>query len=255
MGAGATWSALVLRARVGLSMLQWRALRLRAGRCPLCGPTLFVKLAEDPLGVRCVRCAAWPAHMALAGEIRRLVPDLAHCRVYEASSEGPWVDFLRASAGSLTCSEYWEDAAPGDVREGVVCQDLEALTFADASFDVCTHTEVLEHVADDAAAFAELHRVLAPGGWLLFTVPLFDRPATVERASREPGGIVHHLPPEYHDDRIRGAGRVLVLREYGRDVVDRLRAAGFESVEIRRPADATGHGHTVPVVVARRPAS
>jgi SAM-dependent methyltransferase len=165
------------------------------------------------------------------------------------------VDFLRASAGSVTCSEYWEDLAPGDVRGGVVCQDLEALTFPDACFDVCTHTEVLEHVADDAAAFAELLRVLAPGGWLLFTVPLFDRPVTVERASRGPGGIVHHLAPQYHDDRIRGAGRVLVVREYGHDVVDRLRAAGFESVEIRRPADATGLGHTVPVVVARRPAA
>ena len=231
------WSALVLRVRVGLALLEWRALRLRAGRCPLCGPTLFVKLAEDPLGVRCVRCAAWPAHMALAGEIRRLVPDLAHVAGRHV------LEVLRARE------------RPGDVREGVVCQDLEALTFPDASFDVCTHTEVLEHVADDAAAFAELHRVLAPGGWLLFTVPLFDRPATVERASRGPGGIVHELPPEYHDDRIRGAGRVLVFREYGRDVVDRLRAAGFESVEIRRPPDATGLGHTVPVVVARRPAS
>ena len=54
------------RLRVGMRMLEWRELRVRPGRCPLCGPTLFVKLQRDPLGVRCLRCAAWPASMAMA---------------------------------------------------------------------------------------------------------------------------------------------------------------------------------------------
>lgn len=250
----ASLSELGLRLRVGLSMLEWRALRVRVGRCPLCGPTLFVKLADDPLGVRCVRCAAWPAHIALARLVRRIVPDLSRCRVYEASSSGPWVAHLRTRAAALTCSERWDDAVPGEWRGDVVCQDLEALTFDDESFDLCTSTEVLEHVADDAAAFGELRRVLVPGGHLVFTVPLFDRPETVERAVRAADGTVRHLlPPEHHGDRLRGSGRVLVFREYGLDVVDRLHAAGFESAEIREAADPTGFGHAVPVVLARRP--
>jgi SAM-dependent methyltransferase len=162
------------------------------------------------------------------------------------------VAFLRARAGALTCSEYWDEEAPAVGRPDVLRQDLERLTFPDASFDLCTSSEVLEHVADDAAAFAELYRVLAPGGHLLFTVPLSDRPSTVVRAERRGAAVVHHLPPEYHDDRIRGAGRVLVYREYGDDVVDRVRAAGFADVRIATPPDPTGFGLPGRVIVARR---
>jgi SAM-dependent methyltransferase len=40
---------------------------------------------------------------------------------------------------------------------------------------------VFEHVPDDARGFSELRRVLRPGGKMLFTVPLFDAPDTVDR--------------------------------------------------------------------------
>ncbi|HNW91861.1 MAG TPA: methyltransferase domain-containing protein [bacterium] len=46
-----------------------------------------------------------------------------------------------------------------------------AIAVPDASQDVVTSLDVLEHVADDAAAAAELARVLKPGGTLLLTVP------------------------------------------------------------------------------------
>jgi len=49
--------------------------------------------------------------------------------------------------------------------------DLEALAFPDASFDVALANEVLEHVPDDAAALAEVHRVLRPGGLLVVLSP------------------------------------------------------------------------------------
>jgi len=250
----AALSELGLRVQVGLSLLEWRALRARPGRCPLCGPTVFLRLSRDPLGTRCIRCAAWPAHMGLARIVARILPDLASLRVYEASSAGPWVAFLQRRAGELVRSEYWDDTPPGDSREGVVCQDLEHLTFPDRCFDLCTSTEVLEHVADDMAAFRELLRVLVPGGWSIFTVPLFDRDETVVRAERAADGTIHHcLPPAYHGDRLRGEGGVLVHREYGRDLVDRLARAGFENSEIREAGDATGFGHRIRVVVARRP--
>lgn len=49
--------------------------------------------------------------------------------------------------------------------------DLEALPLRDASVAGAASGEVLEHVRDDAAAAAELARVLAPGGALALTVP------------------------------------------------------------------------------------
>jgi SAM-dependent methyltransferase len=43
--------------------------------------------------------------------------------------------------------------------------------FADGSFDACVSNYVLEHVADPAAHFAEVSRVLAPGGVYCFRTP------------------------------------------------------------------------------------
>jgi SAM-dependent methyltransferase len=48
------------------------------------------------------------------------------------------------------------------------------LPLADASVDVVTALDVLEHLADDATAAAEIRRVLAPGGICLATVPAFE---------------------------------------------------------------------------------
>lgn len=49
--------------------------------------------------------------------------------------------------------------------------DLTALPFPDASFAGAVAGEVLEHVTRDDQAAAELFRVIAPGGWLVATVP------------------------------------------------------------------------------------
>jgi len=51
-----------------------------------------------------------------------------------------------------------------DYREGVG----EALPWPDASFDVVTCVDVLEHVDDLDMVLSEAARVLRPGGWFLF---------------------------------------------------------------------------------------
>ena len=58
------------------------------------------------------------------------------------------------------------------VRGRSVAGLITALPLADASFDVVSALDIVEHVADDAAAFAELSRVAAPGAVLLLSVPL-----------------------------------------------------------------------------------
>jgi SAM-dependent methyltransferase len=192
--------------------------------------------------------------MSIVHVIGQRVPDLARLRVYEASSRGPLFDYLRRTAGELVCSELFDDLRPGQVRDGVRCEDLQALSFPDESFDLCTSTEVFEHVPDDRLAFRELHRVLRPGGRLIFTVPLFDSDETVERAVVEAGQIRHLLPDHYHDDEIRGSGRVLVFRDYGRDVTERLLSAGFDEAELVDAGDPSGMGHSSLVVTARKSA-
>lgn len=53
----------------------------------------------------------------------------------------------------------------------VVAGDAATLPFPDDSFDTVIALDILEHLDDDRAAFAEWMRVLAPGGVLLITVP------------------------------------------------------------------------------------
>ena len=147
--------------------------------------------------------------------------------------------FLKRNFKHFFSSEYFDDVPPGESRGNVQCQDVQRLTFADESFDLVTSTEVFEHVADDRRGFAEIYRVLKPGGNFVFTVPLADRPETIERCRIAADGRIEHLlPPEYHGDRIRGRKGVLAFRTYGRDIVGRLESCGFavrmETVDSRR---------------------
>lgn len=222
----------------------------RGFHCPCCGPSLLLRWGGDEMQVRCVRCRGTPVHLSLLSAVRAHVAAPAACRAYELSTVGPVPRWLRRHCRSLATSEYLDGVAPGSVRDGIRCEDVQRLSFADASFDLCTSTEVFEHVPDDAAGLRELHRVLAPGGWLVFTVPLSDMAATVERARPGPDGVHHLLPPAFHGDRLRGPGAVLVYRDYGADLPARVRAAGFARAALWSPP-RDFLGHVRPVLVAQ----
>ena len=233
-----------------LALLRLRDIAVARHACPLCGSGFVVRLANEEAGVRCLRCGASPVHRSIGAALRRCVGSLGDYDVCELSARGPLARHLRARARSAALSEYFVDVAPGAMRDGVRCEDVERLSYADASFDLVTHTEVLEHVADDARAFCELRRVLRAGGWMLFTVPLYAE-VTLERARLRNGAIEHLLPPVYHGDPARGGEPVLAFRDYGNDIVARLRAAGFLQAWIE-PADAAAPwGFARPVICAR----
>jgi SAM-dependent methyltransferase len=50
---------------------------------------------------------------------------------------------------------------------------LEELPWEDATFDLITCLDVIEHTPDDRVTLSELRRVCKPGGWLLVTVPAY----------------------------------------------------------------------------------
>jgi ubiquinone/menaquinone biosynthesis C-methylase UbiE len=110
-------------------------------------------------------------------------------------------------------------------RVHVAVADAMRLPFADASFEVVTANDSMEHFADPAAALAELARVLRPGGHLyLYFTPY-----------RSPLGS--HLY-----DHVKIPWCQLVLTKpllYGtleRSVRDAERAAGGDDVEARATA-------------------
>ena len=245
-------SVLAARLRSAFARVRWSRLRAAPARCPFCGPTILARLDDDETAVRCIRCAASAVHLAIGHALRECVPDIASRDACELSTRGALADFLRRHARRIALSEYVEGARGGDVRAGVRCEDVQALTYADASFDLVTHTEVLEHVADDARAFAELYRVLRPGGWMLFSVPLRAGP-TLERARLRDGAIEHVVEPSYHGDPYRAGARILAFRDYGADIVARVAAAGFAEVELRAPAARIPWVAPRAIIRARKP--
>ncbi len=233
-------------------MLDTRELSLAKAPCPFCGPSLFVRLNGTDVGVRCVRCAAGVVHVSMGFALGDNVATLSSCGMCEFAARGPLVDHLRRHARTLAVSEYFADAAPGEIRDGVRCEDMQRLSYADASFDVVTHTEVLEHVPDDHRALTELHRILRPGGRMLFTVPLHGGEQTVERARVRDGGVEHLLPPAYHTDPLQTGAGILAFRDYGRDILERLRAAGFVDARMHTPRRTLPWLHWREVIIASR---
>lgn len=238
------------RLRAGLAMLRPGEFALAAARCPFCGPSLFVRLHRDDGGVRCARCAAGTIHVAIGLALRDEVRDLSVGDACEFSARGPLVEHLRRHARSVAVSEYFDDVAPGELRSGVRCEDMQRLTYDDASFDVVTHTEVLEHVPDDRRALAELHRILRPGGVMAFTVPLHGGAHTVERARLRGDAVEHLLEPVYHTDPQRSDTGILAFRDYGQDILERLREAGFRDVRLHAPPSRTSWLRVRDVIIA-----
>ncbi|MEO7916594.1 MAG: methyltransferase domain-containing protein [Dokdonella sp.] len=167
--------------------------------------------------------------------IRHETSDLSGLDVCELSASGPLVEFFARSARRAEFSEYSGESERGSCFSGVRNEDVQRLTYADESFDLVTHSEVMEHVPDDHAAFRELRRVLRKTGCMIFTVPL-SAGATVERVRLDSQGQVEHLlEPAYHTDPWRKGEGILAFRDYGEDIVERLNAAGFSDVDIRQP--------------------
>ncbi|MGA8248971.1 MAG: class I SAM-dependent methyltransferase [Nocardioides sp.] len=85
------------------------------------------------------------------------------------SADGPSVGWLNAP------QKVSLDLDPRGLRPpSGICGSLLALPFADASFDVVSAFDVIEHCDPEQDALHELHRVLAPGGRLLASVPAYQ---------------------------------------------------------------------------------
>jgi ubiquinone/menaquinone biosynthesis C-methylase UbiE len=71
-------------------------------------------------------------------------------------------------------------AEMGATNVEFVAGEAEQLPFADASFDAVISNGVIDLIPDKDAVFAELHRVLAPGGRLQIADVTIQNPVSAE---------------------------------------------------------------------------
>lgn len=239
--------------------------RRLSGTCTICGTTVkFERFSENLReSGTCPHCGASNRQRQMAWMLRRefgadafgplAVP--AGVSVYNTEANGPLHRRLHTYPG-YQCSEYWGDkAAFGELVEGIRNEDLQALSFASASFDVVLSSDVLEHMPHPYRAHGEIYRVLKPGGRHIFTVPYGEAMIRDQvRASLVDGKVVHHLEALYHGDPVRPGEGILVWTIFGLEMLVRLNEIGFEMELWRLQEPRAGIiGPGADVFVARKP--
>lgn len=214
-------------------------------RCYVCGSQLEFK--GDPKysqrEFHCPSCNYSRRYSDLAGIIldtfspdtseplRQAAEKFAHLSIFEAQAYGPFHETF-CHLPQYFCSEYFDHIEKG-VRNpaGVMCQDLEDLTFSSGIFDLVITQDVFEHVKTPELAFREIHRILKPGGFHIFTIPFHEGRPTLRRVIIQDGKELHKLPPVYHGDPLRENG-ALVCSDFGQDMVTLLETIGFKTEAI-----------------------
>lgn len=185
--------------------------------CPCCGahPQRFLP-AGKVAATRCPRCDAHPRHRLLWLYLHSNHPELftQPLRLLHLAPEFCFSrHFLKLPKLRYVTADL--DSPLADCH-----LDAMSLPFPDRTFDVIFCNHVLEHVADDGLAMAELLRTLRPGGWALLQVPL--DPSRMETYEDE------HI--HTREERTRHFGQHDHRRQYGADYAQRLSWHGFRVV-------------------------
>lgn len=209
--------------------------------CPCCGstsilykPKLWDTLIQDwqlsdhetayinrQQGVYCKRCKVNLRGMAIAYAILRrekfkgYLKDIVRTRKFRKKrilevNEAAWLTPYLSKIPDHILAEYPE-------------VDMQHLPYQDGVFDIVVHSDTLEHVPDPLAGLRECYRVLVPGGYCVFTVPM-----VVGRLSKSRAG----LPTSYHGSESKNTSDYIVHTEFGADAWTLAMQAGFCEIQI-----------------------
>ena len=231
------------------------------GSCPICEQrTTFV--ARDAWlrdHYKCLRCGSIPRERALMEVIKQRFPNWPTLTIHESSpgNRGASRRFATECRHYIP-TQFFPDKPLGSVVGPYRCENLEQLTFEDASIDLHVSQDVMEHVLRPARAFAEIARTLKPGGAHVFTVPLVnkDAPSKMRIEVDESGGLMYLVPPEYHGSPIDAKGSLVTI-DWGFDIREHIAAACGLQTEIIRLDDLSKgiRAEYIEVLVTRKPAN
>ncbi len=145
------------------------------------------------------------------------------------------VDYGQVSG--LELNDEAAELARGRGLGEVMIGRLEALPWEDATFDLITCLDVIEHVPDDITALEELRRVCRPGGWLLVTVPAYQ--ALWSRHDE-----ANHHYRRYSRPRLRGSAAAAGWRIEHVSSFNSLLLAPAAAVRLAQRRFGAGNGST-----------
>ena len=201
----------------------------RTGVCPVCGEatTFYSKECWLRDNLVCSSCGSLPRIRHFLSTLEAVVPAWRALALYEIAPDSK---VIARKSSNYVFSHYFPETSEQYV-DGTRNENIENLSFPDATFDVVVCADVLEHVFRPAHAIREMCRIVKPGGKVLFSTPVFrDRAETVCRARLKPDGSVEHLlPPVYHGNPISSSGS-LVTFDFADDF-ERLLAEWLHDVD------------------------
>jgi SAM-dependent methyltransferase len=93
----------------------------------------------------------------------------------------PVLEQYRGRAGRLIGVDLVE-FRPGSTGLELYCCDLSSMPLEDGCVDIAMARSVMEHVTEPAKVYAEIHRILRPGGYFTFlTANLWDYASLIAR--------------------------------------------------------------------------
>lgn len=185
-----------------------------ARHCPACGSDLdaFVDGPNRRRNARCPRCGALERHRFVAMLFESWAAQLAEARtVLDIAPQSETRRIVKQRSGGRYIGLDIEPSLRPDLLGSVT-----DLPLATGSVDVVICMHVLEHIPDDAAAIAELARVLTTTGVAFVQVP------------RRVGIPTDEDPEAPEDERIARFGQADHVRYYGDDFEARLYRGGLQ---------------------------
>jgi SAM-dependent methyltransferase len=236
-----------------MTLVERLALKTKFGgwiTCPICGAFAQTRVehANFRETILCASCQSTNRNRQIAlvlctviskrlgtavTSLKQLKPN-SGLAIYNTEASGPTHHYL-CHLPNYCCSEYFgPELNSGDRRNGVLHQDLMALSFPDNSFDFILSSDVLEHLPNPYQAHREIFRTLKPGGAHIFTVPFYqDRVRDETRAMvTAEGKVTHLLDPIFHHDPLRPEG-ILVYTIFSFEMLVKLEEIGFKATLYR----------------------